>query len=58
MPKEQPDALQGIVDLAKKNPKAFKWPVVVDWAAGKAGVGDLESVTAILEGLRKKRDGK
>lgn len=47
-----------IVGLAKKNPNTFKWPVVVDWAAGKASVGDVEGVKEILENLRKQRDGE
>ncbi|KAF4590436.1 hypothetical protein EYR38_009737 [Pleurotus pulmonarius] len=47
-----------IVGLAKKNPNTFKWPIVVDWAAGKASVGDVEGVKEILENLRKQRDGE
>jgi len=35
-----------------------KWPIVVDWDNGKAAVGDIEGVRAILDNLRKKRDGK
>ncbi|KZT65179.1 hypothetical protein DAEQUDRAFT_731690, partial [Daedalea quercina L-15889] len=34
------------------------WPIVVDWDAGRAAVGDVEGVRRILEELRKKRDGE
>lgn len=44
--------------MAAKNPNVFKWPVVVNWDAGKAAVGDLHAVKDILEGIRKKRDGE
>jgi hypothetical protein len=37
---------------------AFKWPVVVDWDGGRASVGDVDGVKAILEAIRQKRDGE
>jgi len=46
------------VQLAQDRPQAVKWPIVVDWDNGKAAVGDVEGVRAILENLQKKRDGK
>ncbi|KAF7340234.1 DUF1687-domain-containing protein [Mycena venus] len=49
--------LAAIADLGRDKPNAFKWPVVVDWNAGKASVGDVEGVKGILELLRQKRDG-
>jgi hypothetical protein len=52
------NTLSAISDLAAKNPKAFKWPVVVDWEGGKASIGDVEGVKNILEHLRKLRDGE
>ncbi|KAJ7222594.1 hypothetical protein GGX14DRAFT_429178 [Mycena pura] len=44
--------------LGMDRPSAFKWPVVVDWNAGRASVGDVEGVKGILELLRQKRDGE
>jgi hypothetical protein len=57
-PPEQPQNASGIVELVRKNPNAFKWPVVVDWTSGKASVGDVEGVKAILENIRMRRDGE
>ncbi|KAJ7259659.1 hypothetical protein C8J57DRAFT_1338876 [Mycena rebaudengoi] len=48
----------GVARLGQSNPNALKWPVVVDWHAGRAAVGDLEGVKGILEMIRKKRDGE
>ena len=50
-----PNALSSLV---AKEPRALKWPIVVDWEGGKAAVGDIEGVKSILEALRKKRDGE
>ncbi|KAH6907274.1 hypothetical protein BKA70DRAFT_1372230 [Coprinopsis sp. MPI-PUGE-AT-0042] len=47
---ERPQTVEGIIKLAQKNPKALRWPIVVDWIDGKAAT--------ILEHLRKKRDGE
>jgi hypothetical protein len=55
---ERPDHVRDIVELARSNPNAFKWPVVVDWGAGRACVGDLDCVERMLERLRRKRDGE
>ena len=44
-------------ELAKTNPSALKWPIVVDWLNGRASVGDVEGVRQILEAIRKERDG-
>lgn len=44
--------------MGRDNPNTFKWPLVVDWNAGKASVGDVEGVQGILELLRQKRDGE
>lgn len=53
----RPTDAEGVTQLASQNPNALKWPIVVDWNGGKAAVGDVEGVKAILEELRKKRDG-
>lgn len=45
-------------ELAQKNPRALKWPIVVDWSGGRAAVGDVEGVKGMLEALRKDRDGE
>ncbi|KAM6491140.1 hypothetical protein JOM56_013379 [Amanita muscaria] len=55
---ERPENLHDIAELAKTNLSAVKWPIVVDWAEGKACVGDVECVKALLEGLRRRRDGE
>ena len=55
---EQPTTLIEIAALAEKNPRALKWPIVVDWNGGKASIGGGEGVKDILEILRKKRDAK
>ncbi|KAI0641042.1 thioredoxin-like protein [Trametes meyenii] len=54
----RPTNVEGVSQLASQNPHALKWPIVVDWNNGKAAVGDIEGVKAILEELRKKRDGE
>lgn len=55
---EAPSTVKAIAELAQNNPTALKWPIVVDWADGKASVGDIEGVKGILETLRKRRDGE
>ncbi|KAJ7715032.1 thioredoxin-like protein [Mycena maculata] len=47
-----------VSSLGRDRPNAFKWPVVVDWNAGKASVGDVEGVKGILELLRQRCDGE
>lgn len=54
----RPTSEEGVAALAERNPNALKWPIVVDWNAGRAAVGDVEGVKALLEELRKKRDGE
>ncbi|KAJ7479975.1 thioredoxin-like protein [Mycena galericulata] len=51
-------SIAAISSMGRDRPNAFKWPVVVDWNAGKASVGDVEGVKGILELLRQKRDGE
>ena len=55
---EQPTTLKEIAELAEKNPKALKWPIVVNWNDGQASIGGVDGVNDILETLRKKRDGE
>ncbi|TFK24197.1 hypothetical protein FA15DRAFT_669838 [Coprinopsis marcescibilis] len=55
---ERPQTVEAIADLAQKNPKAFKWPIVVNWNDGTVAVGDVKDVKRMLEKLRKKRDGE
>jgi len=54
---EQPTTLKEIAELAEKNPKALKWPIVVNWNDGKASIG-VDGVKDILETLRQRRDGE
>ncbi|KAL0573324.1 hypothetical protein V5O48_008622 [Marasmius crinis-equi] len=51
-------SLNKVTEVGAKNPNALKWPIVVDWTAGRACVGDVECVKGMLENLRKKRDGE
>jgi hypothetical protein len=39
------------------NSRSLAWPIVVDWYAGNASIGDVEGVKDILESIRQKRDG-
>ncbi|TFK37311.1 thioredoxin-like protein [Crucibulum laeve] len=55
---ERSEDLSAIAELGQKNPLALKWPIVVDWADGKASIGDPEGVKSMLELLRKRRDGE
>ncbi|KAI0338642.1 hypothetical protein BDW22DRAFT_1432436 [Trametopsis cervina] len=54
----RPTSADAVNKLAAKNPRALKWPIVVDWTAGKAAVGNVEGVKSILEEIRKQRDGE
>ncbi|EKM52476.1 uncharacterized protein PHACADRAFT_260915 [Phanerochaete carnosa HHB-10118-sp] len=47
-----------LAKLVSTEPRALKWPIVVDWEGGKAAVGDVDGVKRILEDLRKQRDGE
>ncbi|KAJ7633708.1 thioredoxin-like protein [Mycena rosella] len=51
-------SVAAVSSIGRDKPNAFKWPVVVDWSAGKASVGDVDGVKGILELLREKRDGE
>ena len=53
-----PATADQVLSQAKRDLDVFKWPVVVDWAGGKASVGGVDGVNEILENLRKKRDGE
>ncbi|CAK5279811.1 unnamed protein product [Mycena citricolor] len=48
--------LSEVSKLGRDVPDALKWPVVVDWKAGKASIGDVNGVTSILEEIRRARD--
>lgn len=54
---EQPTTPAAISAIADRNPKALKWPIVVDWFGGRTSIGDVEGVKGILEHLRKEGDG-
>ena len=55
---EKPADVEAIPKLASQHPNALKWPIVVDWAGGRASVGNVDGVKAMLEELRKVRDGE
>ena len=44
-----------LAELARSNPHALKWPIVVDWMGGRASVGDLDGVKAILDAIRNEQ---
>jgi hypothetical protein len=50
------DEVERIVQTAEKNRMALKFPLVVDWDAGKVAVGDLTEVQKILDARQKARD--
>ena len=54
----KPSDPNALAKLASREPRALKWPIVVNWDDGKAAVGDLEGVKRLLEDIRKKRDGE
>jgi len=47
-----------LAEVARQNPNALKWPIVVDWMGGRASIGDVDGVKGILEAIRKVRDGE
>ncbi|GJJ14011.1 hypothetical protein Clacol_008268 [Clathrus columnatus] len=55
---DQPSSIKALHTVFTNNPKAMKWPVVVNWDDGQAAVGDVDGVKGILESLRRKRDGE
>jgi hypothetical protein len=60
-PSTSGDASGGPDEIARtiaRNKDALKWPLVVDWNAGRVALGDVDGVKDILEGLRKSRDGE
>ena len=54
----KPTSTTGLSKLAAEEPRALRWPIVVDWEGGKAVVGNLDGVKELLEDLRKRRDGE
>ncbi|KAI5119267.1 hypothetical protein M0805_007269 [Coniferiporia weirii] len=42
-------------ELGRTNPGALKWPIVVDWSGGRASIGNLDGVRAILDAVRKEQ---
>lgn len=42
-------------ELAEKNAKAVKWPIVVDWTGGRASIGDVDGVKAMLDAIKKEQ---
>ncbi len=43
------DEVDRVRNAAEKNPLALKYPIVVDWDAGKIAVGDMEEVKRLLD---------
>lgn len=50
------DEVERVVQTAKANPLALKYPIVVDWDAGKIAVGSVSDVEALLQARAKMRD--
>ncbi|KAG8835263.1 hypothetical protein FRC17_004570 [Serendipita sp. 399] len=42
------DEAERVRDTVRQNPMALKYPIVVDWDAGKIAVGDISEVERIL----------
>lgn len=42
-------------ELAQRNAKAVKWPIVVDWTGGRASIGDVDGVKVILDAIKKEQ---
>ncbi|CCA66504.1 hypothetical protein PIIN_00188 [Serendipita indica DSM 11827] len=47
------DEVERVRDAAQKNPMALKYPIVVDWDAGKIAVGDVDEVKRLLDARAK-----
>lgn len=54
---EEPRDPSSLSKLASRNPSSIKWPIVVDWMGGRASVGDVDGVKAMLDALQHHRDG-
>jgi len=52
------DEAERVRQTAQKNAMALKYPIVVDWDAGKIAVGDMNDVQKILDERLKKRDSE
>lgn len=48
--------MERVMQTAKGNPMALKYPIVVDWDAGKIAVGSVSDVEGILQARAKVRD--
>jgi hypothetical protein len=55
---DRPQTIEGIIELAGKNPHALRWPIVVNWNDGQVAIGNVDGVRDILETIRKRRDGE
>ena len=53
-----PATARDVLEAVKRSPSALRWPIVVDWMGGRASAGNIDEVKAILEALRKERDGE
>ena len=51
------DEAERVVVTAKASPMALKYPIVVDWDAGKIAVGNVADVEEMLQARAKLRDG-
>lgn len=44
---------QTLSEIARSNPGALKWPIVVDWNNGRASIGNMDGVKKILDEIRE-----
>jgi hypothetical protein len=50
------DEVERVIQTAKANPMALKYPIVVDWDAGKIAVGSVNDVEGLLQARARLRD--
>jgi hypothetical protein len=50
------DEVERVVQAAKGSAMALKYPIVVDWDAGKIAVGSVDDVEGLLRARAKLRD--
>ncbi|KAG8827395.1 hypothetical protein FRC19_003544 [Serendipita sp. 401] len=52
------DEVERVRETVTQNPMALKYPIVVDWDAGKIAVGDMSEVENILNERIRSNDGE
>ncbi|KAG2006227.1 hypothetical protein CC2G_002562 [Coprinopsis cinerea AmutBmut pab1-1] len=53
---DRPQTIEGIIELAGKNPQALRWPIVVNWNDGQVAIGTVDGrkkLNSLRDGLRR-----